>query len=135
MKYIKDYHNWNKLKNILDMVEIDLPFTEGQIWWASLGVNIGIEIDGKGENLERPVIIVRKINKKHAWIVPITQSGIFKTGIHVPIYHPSLSIASKAIITQFRTISSKRLLSKIGIISTKQFHEIVRAIKITLPYT
>ncbi len=135
MKYRKDYHNWNTLKNILDEIDINIPFTEGEIWWISLGINIGIEIDGKGDSFERPCIIIRKINKEHAWIVPITQSGIFKAGIHVSINHPSLSIDSKAIVTQFQTISNKRLMSKIGILQVKQFYEIVRAIKTILPNT
>jgi len=41
----------------------DFFFLEGEVWWTALGVNIGHEIDGKNEFCERPVVILKKIDK------------------------------------------------------------------------
>lgn len=31
-------------------------FSEGQIWWAALGKNVGVEINGKNKDFSRPVV-------------------------------------------------------------------------------
>ena len=135
MRYHKDYKNWNILKKILDEIDIIVPFNEKEIWWCSLGLNIGIEIDGKGDNLERPVIIIKKLNREHAWVVPITCSGSKDYRYYVPVLHESLNPNSLVAVTQMQTISSRRLMTRIGIISSAQFMEIVKAIIHILPNT
>lgn len=35
-------------------------FNEGEIWWCSIGMNIGVEIYGKGGRFTRPVLIFKK---------------------------------------------------------------------------
>ena len=135
MKYYKDHDNWNKLKKVLDEIDIPIPFNEREIWWCSFGLNIGIEIDGKGEDFMRPAVIIKKLNREHAWVVPLTRSGTKKSIFYVPINHELLDIHSLAIITQFQTISSRRLMTRIGILPIRQFEEIINAIKNILPNT
>lgn len=64
-KYIKKFDEWNTRKKILN--ERVLPdsffFLEREIWWTSIGVNIGREIDGKHDNFERPVLILKKFTE------------------------------------------------------------------------
>lgn len=63
MEYIKDYDKWNILKQHLEKKEgIYRGFKEADVWWVSLGVNIGDEQDGKSSHFSRPVLILRKYN-------------------------------------------------------------------------
>jgi hypothetical protein len=61
MKY---FDLWNTAKQNLDIKILDEKFRvhEREIWWCSMGVNIGDEEDGKNELFERPVLILRKFN-------------------------------------------------------------------------
>lgn len=133
MKYYKDHKGWNQLKKILDEIDIPMPFFEREIWWISFGVNIGIEIDGKGEDFCRPGVIIRKLNNDHIWVVPVTSSDRIKSGIHIPIVHDELEQKSFVITSQLQTISTKRLITRIGIISEEQFRNIVKVVQNILP--
>lgn len=48
---------WTRLKIRIHLSEKDVYFREGEMWWASLGANIGHEQDGKNETFERPILI------------------------------------------------------------------------------
>ncbi len=134
MAYEKDYQNWHELKKAIDQVDFPLPFKEREIWWMSLGVNIGVEIDGKGELLEQPALIIKKYNRDHAWIVPLTSSEIKPIeGVHIPIYHSAMGDKSVAVISQSQSISSKRLTYSICLLPPDQFIKILEAIKEALP--
>ncbi len=98
-----------------------------------MGVNIGIEIDGKGIDFVRPAVIIKKLNKEHAWILPITGSKLIKSGMYIKIDHPLLDEDSVVILTQPHTISSKRLMKVIGILPDDQFKEIVKSLKNIFP--
>ncbi len=135
MKYYKDYREWNRLKEILNSVDVSIPFKEGEIWWVYLGLNIGIEIDGKGDDFIRPAIIINRFNKYHAWIVPLTSIRNLLSGVHMPLFSSQLETNSAAVITQLQTISSNRLMNRIGIIDNIQFIKIIDSIKNILPKT
>ena len=55
---------WNSLKKDIDINNVDFSFSEKEIWWCSLGKNIGNEQDGKNRNFERPVLIFKKWNSE-----------------------------------------------------------------------
>lgn len=128
-KYIKLFDEWNHFKKILNSIEIPIPFHEGEIWSVALGVNMGIEIDGKGSNFERPALIVKKFNKKHAWILPFTSTEVVKVGIHIPIYNVGFEVNSSVIITQLQRISSRRLMWRMSILDQVQFFKIIDRIR------
>jgi len=55
---------WSKLKVRLHIKpDNGVYFREREIWWASLGANIGYEQDGKHENFERPVLVLKKFSR------------------------------------------------------------------------
>lgn len=120
----KDFDSWNKEKKIVDRKTINqnLFFREREIWWCSTGLNVGVEADGKNENFERPMLIIKKFNSEMLWILPLTsREGNIK-------YHFRLShgdITSYAILSQIKTISTKRLLRRVRTISGPEFYEIV----------
>jgi len=124
-EYIKNFDSWNSLKKKNDIEETDqkLYFYEREVWWCSLGVNIGIESDGKNNNFERPVLIVKKFNGEMIWVLPLT-SKEKKGEFFQKIDHETG--VSWVNLSQIRTISTKRLLRKIGMISEQEFLEVIR---------
>ena len=59
---MKKFLEWIKLKEWLDYGKPRVPHvSEGQIWWANIGENIGREINGNGKTFARPVLIYKYI--------------------------------------------------------------------------
>ena len=53
---------WIGLKQKLHQSEHKPPFvSERDLWWASLGENVGSEVNGKSDRFSRPVLIMRKL--------------------------------------------------------------------------
>lgn len=75
------FTDWAHLKpQIHFSSEFDVYFRERQIWWASIGQNIGSEENGKHGNFERPVIVLKKFNPQTFLAVPISTAA--KEGAH-----------------------------------------------------
>ncbi len=112
-EYFKDFDKWNEIIKTINSKNSDreIFFREQEIWWCSMGVNIGSEIDGKNELFERPVIIIRRFNKDILLVAPIT-SNLKDQVFRIPIRCGKTE--SQIILTQCRIISSKRLLRRIG---------------------
>lgn len=117
----KDFQNWCFLKKELNDKDIDIYFKKREIWWCSLGVNVGFEQDGKNNKFERPVLVLRKFNKDLLLVLPTTSQR--KEGQY---YYEFISNGKKysVILSQLRAISSKRLLRKIRKISAEDFVKI-----------
>lgn len=116
---MKDFDNWNEEKKRLEDIGHDsLSFHEREIWWCSIGINLGDEQDGKNELLERPVLILRKFNNKVAWVLPMSTKK--KEGIYYhDIEHDGRAFA--VILSQLRLISVKRFRRLVRKISPHQF--------------
>ena len=123
----KDFDNWNKKKRRIDN-QPGMPFFHTrEIWWCSLGVNIGFEQDGSGGEYDRPVIILKKMSAQTCFAIPLTTS----TNDH-PL-RPSVGIIegkeARALLSQMRLIDSKRLIRKIGYLDGEIFKQIRKAAK------
>ncbi|MBI1813154.1 type II toxin-antitoxin system PemK/MazF family toxin [Candidatus Peregrinibacteria bacterium] len=116
----KLFDQWNSMKKKLDAQEDKRTvfFHEREVWWCSIGINVGVESDGKNDHFERPVLIVKKFNGYMLWVIPLTSKKRFGKHYHRIAHDRGVSFAC---LSQLRTISSKRLLRKIGMISTKEF--------------
>jgi mRNA interferase MazF len=129
----KDFDKWNSQKKEINKKEIlyDFFFYPREVWWCTLGVNVGIESDGKNENFERPVLIIKKFNGQMCWAVPLTSKE--KYGEHyLKVNHENG--VSWVCLSQVRVVSTKRLLRKIGMISETEFDEVLKKIaKYLLP--
>lgn len=126
----KDFDGWNREKKRLNDSVPEAFCNEREIWWCSVGVNIGVEIDGKNENFERPVLIVRKFNKDMFWGLALTSKA------HTSPFHQQIKGENGSywvVISQLRVLSSKRLLRKIERISETDFEVIVRSVRDILP--
>ena len=115
----KDYSQWHEIKTVLHN-DKERPFVhEREIWFCSLGANVGFEQDGRGETYLRPVVIVRKFNNEVCWIIPLTKNQ--KKGRYYFSFLYLDNFVSTAILSQIRLIDSKRLEYKSGTMSEADF--------------
>ncbi len=112
----------------------DLYFEEREIWWASLGENIGSETNGKNFHFERPVVVLKKFSSDMLLAVPTTTK--LKNGSWFYRFYFD-SNERRAILSQIRTISRRRLIRKIGNMSIDDFVSlkdgVIRLIKTNPP--
>lgn len=119
----KDFDKWNMQKKHVQESSQVITFSEREIWWCSLGQNIGDEEDGKNDLFERPVLVVRKFSKNAAIVFPLTTKG--KNGSI--FYHKLVSSDnSYVILSQIRLISTKRLLRNMYKLGRGEF-DIIRS--------
>jgi len=119
--------NWTKIKTRIHLSEKEIYPKAREIWWASVGQNIGIEINGKNENFERPVLILKVYNKNFILIVPISSTK--KSGKYYYVFKNEEEKDNVVVLSQIKSISTKRLVRKIGDMSQKDFLNIKNNIK------
>ena len=113
--------DWLKTKILLTHKSPRILFEEGQIWWVSIGANIGTEIFGKGDEFARPVIIFKKISADSFLGIPLTSKLKFGSW-YVSVAHNG--IIRTAILAQARALDSRRLIRKMGRVSDNEFKKI-----------
>ncbi len=126
----KDFQKWHNEKENVHYYKIRPFYHEREVWFCSLGVNIGFEQDGTGKNFDRPIVIVRGFNKNIFFGVALT--GSVKTGKY---YFPVGKIEDReasAILSQVRLIDTKRLVKKIMTLDDNVFQELKKALIKTL---
>jgi mRNA interferase MazF len=115
----QDFDTWNiKKKELSESNRV--YFSKGDIWFASIGKNIGDEEDGKHSTFERPILIVRKFNNNIFLGVPLTTQEKVSKYYHKLISYPG----STAILSQVRLFDAKRLLRLMGKIDSSELKEI-----------
>ena len=123
----KDFDEWNKIKKGVDGGELLKLYHTREIWWCSLGVNIGFEQNGGGQEYQRPVLVLKGMSKDTCYIIPLTGSPKkHKNRIAIGLVD---NIEASAIISQIRLIDTKRLVEKIGFLDKSKFDEIRKAVK------
>lgn len=119
--YIKSFDKWNGVKKQLDNENSGVFCRAGEIRWVSIGVNVGSEMDGKGESFNRPCLIVDLFSDKLVLVFPMTTS-VKKSSGYVPLELRDGKIVSVC-IHQARTISPKRIFKRIQVISKFKLQE------------
>lgn len=127
MPMFKDFDRWNEKKRNLHDRNCPPFYHEREIWWCALGVNIGFEQDGSGEDYRRPVLILKGFSAKTCLVVPLTTSH------HKHILRPSVGMVGDkeayALLSQLRVIDTKRLIRKMEYLEKGTFEIIRKAIK------
>jgi mRNA interferase MazF len=125
----KDFDNWNeKKKNINEAGESKL-YHARELWWCSLGMNVGSEEDGTGKEYERPILILKGLGPKICIVLPLTTSKS-RHPMRVPIGTiDSAGKENSVIISQIKVIDTKRLIDRIGFLDTEKFEEVRKTIK------
>jgi len=117
----KNFDKWNEIKKFIHTKADNFGIHERELWWISFGINIGVEIDGKHNSFERPALVLRKFNRQMVWVLPATTRG------KDPRFYERFLFDGREyfiVLTQIRTISTKRFVRKIGMMSKSDFEKI-----------
>lgn len=122
----KDFTGWIKLKENIHKIGRIRSFREGEIWWAAMGENVGIEINGKNDVFSRPVLVFRKFGPEGFLGIPLSSQ------IHNGIWYSNFShngIAECALLSQIRVLSVSRLYKRIGKVTKEDYEKIAAGLK------
>ena len=105
--------DWNVMKEELHNASDDKlrPIRNGEVWWAGIGENVGIEINGKSEYFSRPVLVLKKLSRFGFMGVPLTSQ------LHEGRWYVKFEFQGRrqiAVLSQARVYSTSRLYSRIG---------------------
>ncbi|MBQ3280064.1 type II toxin-antitoxin system PemK/MazF family toxin [Candidatus Saccharibacteria bacterium] len=117
----KDFDGWNELKKDLDDRSDFLPVKEGEVWWCSIGINVGVETCGKNEKYSRPVVILKKLSQFGFLGVPLTSQE------HTGSWYTEFVFKDKkqyAVLAQVRVFSTNRLTDRMGTLPQSDFDKI-----------
>lgn len=124
-KHQKNFDDWNEQKKNIQQNVQEIYFDTREVWWCTLGVNIGHEQDGVGTLAQRPVLVLRKLSAETCVVLPMTTSKqnhpfrIFVGTIH--------GRESYAILSQIRVVDTKRFMKKVSTVENGRFEEIRNA--------
>ena len=118
---MEDFKQWNNVKTELHLHGRKPKISQGQIWWAGVGKNIGNEMNGKNERFSRPILIYKKLASDKFMAIPITSQKregswyvtFMQNGKH-----------EVAIIGEARTMNTRRLYRMIGEIDDTDYKRI-----------
>ena len=119
---MKKFFKWIGLKQRLHEGDHQPPLvSQGDIWWASIGENVGSEVNGKSDLFSRPVIILKKLAHGFYFVIPTTTQK--RTGTwYVQFRHQEKDML--ACLHQARAIDHRRISSKLGTIDDTDFSRI-----------
>ena len=100
----KDFDSWNEKKKKINNRKSSPFYHQRELWWCSLGVNVGFEQDGSGREDSRPILILTGLSKETCVAIPLTTS----TNKH-------------------------KLRPAIGLVEEKEAHALLSQIKVLIP--
>lgn len=124
---MKDFDSWNDKKKKIETSSVSKFYNTREIWWCSLGINVGYEQDGMGKDYQRPVLILKGISKNTCIVIPLTTSDN-EHSLRFPIGMVGGKNAS-ALLSQIKVIDTKRLVNKVGYLEKEVFDEIRKAVR------
>ncbi len=114
-------HQWCKVKLNLSKQESRIIFKERDVWWCSIGMNIGEEIFGKGPRFMRPVLIFRKFTHNSFLGLPLTL--IERHGswyVEIPLRQEKRWV----LLHQARVLDKKRLSNRIATLDPEAYKNV-----------
>ncbi len=85
--------------------------TDGEVWWAAVGENVGVEINGKSEYFSRPVLVFKKLSHLGFMGIPLS------TQAHDGSWYVKFRFQGKEIyvaLSQAKVFSTARLYNRLG---------------------
>ena len=113
----KRFDEWNEKKKEAHYLNKPPIYHEREIWWVMIGENVSSEINGKGKDFLRPVLVIRKYGNLF-FGVPLSSQ------IHHGIWYDRFKCRNRtqcALLSQAGRLSANRLRYKMGRISTIDF--------------
>jgi mRNA interferase MazF len=102
----KDFDSWNELKKKIEENTHDVHIKEWEIWWSTLGLNIGSESCGKWPEFRRPVLIIKRLSHSTCFVIPLSTK--IKTWTWFADYKVN-GVKYTALLYQLRMIHTNRL--------------------------
>lgn len=121
-----EFLEWMELKDKIHKGGAITKFSEGQIWWAAIGKNVGVEINGKHEDYSRPVVIFKKLSSLCFLAIPLTSQP------HSGTWYTEFNFRGKqefAVLSQVRMLGVSRLYNRMGKLSAGDFKKIKAGFK------
>ena len=118
--YSKNHKKWLPVKENLDLEKSQVKhyYRNGEIRWAALGVNIGNEIDGKGDQFLRPVLILEKLSPGLYFVLPLS-TKLKDISCYIQIETPGQKVS--ICLNQAKTLSEKRIFGRISKVGKIKF--------------
>lgn len=117
---MKRFDIWNEIKKAVEE-KARGRFSEGDIWMANLGENIGVEEVGKGDQFLRPIIVIKKFNSEFGIGIPLSTTD--KEGVHYFKFQFQQK-TSNALLSQIKSIDAKRFKYRIGRVGKQVLEDI-----------
>ena len=117
-----EFDKWNKIKKQLDTKQKLIEFYQGNIYFMSIGKNIGYESLGKRELFLRPVLVYKKLSKSTFIGIPLTSK--IKEGSYYFSFNYKKDIVSTAMLNQMRVFDIRRSEYLSGKINKNIFKEL-----------
>ncbi|MDE1875150.1 MAG: type II toxin-antitoxin system PemK/MazF family toxin [Patescibacteria group bacterium] len=117
----KDFDGWNERKKVLENRRRGILFKEGEIWWCSVGINIGEESCGKGGIFRRPILVIKKLSEANCIGIPIS------TKIKIGTWFTDIVIKGQiqtVLLYQIRMFSVKRFQRRLTVLDSAEFSRI-----------
>jgi len=119
---------WHIIKSGLIKNDKKIFFHEREVWWCSVGKNVGFEQNGKGDEFTRPIVVIKRLSLDTCLAVPLTVSKKRKNTFSLGVLKNEEK-ESFAMAEQIRLVDAKRLKRKIDVVEKKHFEELVNFIK------
>lgn len=123
--FTKDFDAWHVLKRELDALPSVPNFGPREVWWCSIGTNIGSEICGKGGMLLRPVLILKRTSPTTFLGVPLT-SKLKERGDYHRI--TLKGTPSDVQLVGIRALDARRLQVRIEKLPKHVFDDVLKAV-------
>lgn len=124
---MKPFKDWTRVKIKLDAGIQKVPLvSERDVWWTSVGINVGSEINGKNELFSRPVLVVRKLSRYSFFVVPMS------TKVRKGTWYEPVVFRGNQVVTclhQARVIDYRRLSKKMGRLPFSDFSRVRKSLK------
>lgn len=121
MNSLENFIEWIHYKFKLNNLTRKHVIKQGEVYWCSLGANVGDEQNGKGIHFRRPVLVLKKFNNNIFLGIPLsTKNKNNKYYIQVTVK----DVIQSAMISQLRVIDTKRLDEKIGYIGKNDLEKV-----------
>ena len=118
----QNFNNWNQLKQELHFEGKRKYFREKEIYFISVGQNIGYEILGKKKEFLRPVLVYKKLSHNSFLGIPLTSTQ--KEGSYYFQFVYTKNKISTALLNQIRVFDSKRIKYFSGKIKDNDFEKL-----------
>jgi mRNA interferase MazF len=125
--YVKQFDAWAKIKKEVQEEFRKINIDAGDVRWTSIGVNIGSEIDGKGDSFCRPALVVNVVGSTVAFIIPMSTKIKNDIAGYLEIEFQGERVS--LCIHQSRVVSQKRIMKRIGKVTGNDLKVYKQAIK------